>query len=253
MTSIVFITRAGEIDSDPFDPAALRAAMLAATSWDEEHADSRRTKLTWHRPGLSAIVELPRKATNGILPPHITITLRSGSRATLAADYREFMLAMHGVAEQLGGGLWDEEGGRTLTAEYVERQAADSQIPWRPPLRYHDLKIYSGNPDEPDPIEHAAARAAVLDVLSFDIDRGFELADHRDGVSLMVLLFHDDDGLQDDIGIMIVVRDHLQWRARYRTVLFGLQAIAARLGGGLIDLEQGRALTPDDLEALVAS
>jgi hypothetical protein len=91
-----------------------------------------------------------------------------------------------------------------------------------------------------------------LDVLSFDIDRGYELADHRDGVTLMVLLYHDD-GLQDDIGIMIVVRDHLQWRARDRAVLLALQAIAARLGGGLIDLERGRALTPDDLEALVAS
>jgi hypothetical protein len=151
MTSIVFLTRAGEIDSDPFDPAALRAAMLAATSWDEEYTDSRRTKLTWHRPGLSAIVELPREPTNGILPPHITITLCSSSRATLAADYREFMLAMHGVAEQLGGGLWDEEEGRTLTAEDIERQAENSQIPWRPPLRYHDLKVYSGKPDEPDP------------------------------------------------------------------------------------------------------
>jgi hypothetical protein len=162
MTSIVSITRAGEIDSDPFDPAALRAAMLAATSWDEEHTDSRRTKLTWHRPGLSAIVELPREPTNGILPPHITITLCSGSRATLAADYREFMLAMHGVAKQLGGGLFDQEEGRTLTAEDIERQAEDSQIPWRPPLRYHDLEIYSGKPDEPDPIDHAAARATVL-------------------------------------------------------------------------------------------
>lgn len=54
----------------------------------------------------------------------------------------------------------------------------------------------------------------------------------------MVLLYHDDDGLQDDIGIMIVVRDHLQWRARYRAVLLALQAIAARLGGGPIDLER---------------
>jgi hypothetical protein len=250
MTFIVYFTRADESDH-PFDPAALRAAMLAAASWDEEDADSRRTKLTWRRPGLSAIVELPRTATNGILPSHITITLRSGSRATLAADYREFMLAMHGVAEQLGGGLFDEQERRFLTAEYIERQAEDSQMPWRPPLRYHDLKIYGGNPDEPDLLEHAAARAALLEVLSFDIDLEFDLSGRRDGVTLVAEL-HDDDGLRG-IGITIIVTDHPRWRARYRAILLALQAIAARLRGGLIDLEQDRVLTPDDLEALLAS